>query len=829
MDAESAPIGQPRFAPGHIFAGRYRIVSLLGRGAMGEVYRADDLRLEQTVALKLLAAHGGADEAATLRFAREVRLARGVAHPNVCRVYDIGDADGWHYLSMEYVDGETLASLLHRIGRLPREKALDIARQLCAGLAAAHDQGVLHRDLKPANIMVDGRGRIRIMDFGLAVASDDPGVRESAGTPGYMAPEQLTGGHLSERTDLFAFGLVLYELFAGRPFYTGRSLVRGDTPPNVLLQEIDGDVAAIVAACVDTDVRNRPPSAIAVAAALPTTHVSTRAAAPAAVQDDAARHDAITVMTPVGTLRPAVAWLLLAAVVAGTIGIASRAPIVTIRSSDVPKPPEVLAAQAREMLQRIGAPGVVADNEFWFTADNSSPDRRPPIQFVYRSSPRALIPRNLFHIATEDDPPFDVPDMASVVLDANGGLVRFSWLDDPQVRAGANRQVADWHALFAEAGLDDAAYVPVNPDVTPPVPHDRVLVWQRRADRPDQRRPPRVVGATIDGRPVFFDVTGAVNRRSVVSRNVLASGRPAVTEAALWAFILVAFTAAAALARRTLQSGEGDRASARKLSIFVAGGGLLYAMLRAHHVPSIIDEVTFALGITGWVLVWTAFCWLIYIAVDPPIRRLWPPMLFSLSRLLAGRVRDPLVGRDVLVGALGGVAFVAIIIVRFQIAGRNPPDLLLNPTLESLRSSRHFAAALAFQTTDVLQFLLGGLLFLVLLQSLVKNRWLTGLLWVVLATPVSTGAPFGAGAHLLGWDLVFAAALGVFGLAMLVRFGMLATLVMLVIERLVTRLPVTLDLDAWYLDSSFTIVFLVFALAIYGFIVALGDQPAVRT
>jgi serine/threonine-protein kinase len=442
---------------------------------------------------------------------------------------------------------------------------------------------------------------------------------------------------------------------------------------------------------------------------------------------------------------------------------------------------------------------------------------------VYRSSPRPLIARNLFHIVTEDDPPFDVPDMAAVVLDSNGGLVRFSWLDDPQVRAGASRQPADWRALFAQAGLDEAAYDPVSPDLTPPVPHDRVLVWQRRAGG---FGPSRVVAATIDGSPVFFDATGAINRRSAVPRNVLASGRPAITEAALWAFILFAFAAAAALARRTLRSGEGDRASAAKLSVFVAGGGILYAMLRAHHVPSIIDEVTFALGIAGWVLVWTAFCWLIYIAVDPPIRRLWPPMLFSLSRLLAGRVRDPLVGRDVLVGALAGLAFVAIIIARFQIFNRSPPDLLLNPALESLRSSRHVAAALAFQTTDVLQFLLGGLLFLVLLQSLVKNRWLTGILWVVLATPVSTGAPFGAGAELLGWDLVFAAALGVFGLAMLVRFGMLATLVMLIIERLFTRLAVTLDLGAWYLDASFTIVFLVFALAIYGFIVALGDQPA---
>jgi Protein kinase domain len=406
MDSESAPINQARFAPGHIFAGRYRIVNLLGRGAMGEVYRADDLRLEQTVALKLLAAHAGYGEEATARFAREVRLARGVAHPNVCRVYDIGDADGWHYLSMEYVDGETLASLLNRIGRLPRQKALDIARQLCAGLAAAHDQGVLHRDLKPANIMVDGRGRIRIMDFGLAVTSDDPGVRESAGTPGYMAPEQLAGGRITERTDLFAFGLVLYELFAGRPFYSGRSLFSGDTPPRARLQEIDPDIAAIVAACVETDAKSRPPSALAITAALPTTNVSTRAA-PAAVPEDSAAHDAVTVMTPVGTLRPAAAWAILAAIVAGTIAIALRAQVITFRPSAVPKQPEVLAAEAADLLQRIGATSVPADSEFWFTPETSSVVERPAIEFVYRSSPRPLIARNLFHIVTEDDPPFD--------------------------------------------------------------------------------------------------------------------------------------------------------------------------------------------------------------------------------------------------------------------------------------------------------------------------------------------------------------------------------------------------------------------------------------
>jgi len=141
---------------------RYRIVALLGRGGMGEVYRADDLKLGQPVALKFLPGGFERDERRLSRLLSEVKNARQVSHANVCRVYDVGEADGQHYLSMEYVDGEDLVSLLRRIGRLPQEKALQVARQICAGVGAAHEQGILHRDLKPANVMIDGRGRVKV-------------------------------------------------------------------------------------------------------------------------------------------------------------------------------------------------------------------------------------------------------------------------------------------------------------------------------------------------------------------------------------------------------------------------------------------------------------------------------------------------------------------------------------------------------------------------------------------------------------------------------------------------------------------------------------------
>src|SRR5438093_824187 len=240
--AQGRPLGPsgssaPRaslFAPGSIIAGRYRLVALLGRGGMGEVYRAEDLTLDQPVALKFLPEGVASDPARLAQFHNELRIARQVSHKNVCRLYDLGEADGRRFLTMEYVDGEDLASLLRRIGRLPQDKAVEIARQLCAGLAAAHERGVLHRDLKPANVMIDGDGHVRITDFGLAIAEGDAAAVH-AGTPQYMAPEQLvedgspyepTGSRprASVKTDIYALGLVLFAIFTGRRVFDATSL-----------------------------------------------------------------------------------------------------------------------------------------------------------------------------------------------------------------------------------------------------------------------------------------------------------------------------------------------------------------------------------------------------------------------------------------------------------------------------------------------------------------------------------------------------------------------------------------------------------------------------
>ncbi len=209
-----------RFLPGAMLAERYRIVAKLGQGGMGEVYRADDLVLGQTVALKFLPPEATDNPQSLDRFRNEVRIARQVSHPNVCRVYDLGEINGQLFLSMEYVDGEDLGVLLRRIGCLPEAKALEIARKLCAGLAAAHEKGVLHRDLKPGNIMLDSCGQVLITDFGLAaLAGQVEGAEVRNGTPAYMAPEQLDGKEVTVRSEIYSLGLVLYEIFTGkRPF-----------------------------------------------------------------------------------------------------------------------------------------------------------------------------------------------------------------------------------------------------------------------------------------------------------------------------------------------------------------------------------------------------------------------------------------------------------------------------------------------------------------------------------------------------------------------------------------------------------------------------------
>src|SRR6185503_13357615 len=320
------------FAPGYLLADRYRIVGLLGRGGMGEVYRADDLKLGQPVALKLLPRHLAADPARLARFHAEVRNSREVAHPHVCRVYDIGEADGQLFLSMEYVDGEDLASLLRRIGRLPPAKAVEIARQICSGLAAAHDRGVIHRDLKPQNVMLDGQGRARITDFGLAVRENEESSG-TAGTPAYMSPEQLTGQPATVRSDLYSLGLLLYELFTGKRAFEASTLAEWHrkhgheqpTSPSMHTGDLDPAVERVILRCLEKDPARRPASATQVAMALP----GGDPLAAAIAAGETPSPEMVAASGGEGALSRATAWTLLAGALVMIAAVLLLAPYST--------------------------------------------------------------------------------------------------------------------------------------------------------------------------------------------------------------------------------------------------------------------------------------------------------------------------------------------------------------------------------------------------------------------------------------------------------------------------------------------------------------------
>ncbi|NIN92642.1 protein kinase [bacterium] len=257
---------------GTTLAGRYEIIEELGKGGMGRVYRVEDTKLKQEIALKLIKPEIAKDKKTIQRFRNELKLARNIRHKNVCGMFDLGEAEGAHFITMEYVRGEDLRSLIRRIGQLPIGKSISIANQVCEGLAEAHRLGVVHRDLKSNNIMIDKEGNVRIMDFGIARSLEAKGITGAGvmiGTPEYMSPEQVEGKEVDQRSDIYSLGVILYEMMTGRvPF-------EGDTPftigmkhksempqnPKELNTQISDDLNRVILRCMEKDKEKRYQSA----------------------------------------------------------------------------------------------------------------------------------------------------------------------------------------------------------------------------------------------------------------------------------------------------------------------------------------------------------------------------------------------------------------------------------------------------------------------------------------------------------------------------------------------------------------------------------------
>jgi tetratricopeptide (TPR) repeat protein/tRNA A-37 threonylcarbamoyl transferase component Bud32 len=270
------------FAPGQRFGNRYTIVEEVGAGGMGHVYKAIDRQLGKTVALKLVRPAAAGQGLARERFRRELSLAQAVTHPNVCRVHDLGEIDGALYISMEFVEGQTLDDLIQSVGHLSAKQTVALGRQACAGLQAIHERGIVHRDLKPGNIMVDRSGHAILMDFGLAFHQGRDrltGAGSVLGTLAYLSPEQARGRTTDHRSDLYALGLILFEMLTGRrpPGDGGsapmalREAGERCPAPSQLVSEIPGDVDAIVLRCLEREPERRFASAADLEGALTAT------------------------------------------------------------------------------------------------------------------------------------------------------------------------------------------------------------------------------------------------------------------------------------------------------------------------------------------------------------------------------------------------------------------------------------------------------------------------------------------------------------------------------------------------------------------------------
>ena len=814
---------------------------------MGEVYRADDLRLGQAVALKFLPEAVQDDAARLSNLLNEVKLTRQISHPNVCRVYDIGEVDGRYFLTMEYVDGEDLATLLRRIGRLPKDKAVQIARQLCAGLAAAHEQGILHRDLKPGNVMIDGRGRARITDFGLAALAGEIHRTEArAGTPAYMSPEQLAGREISVRSDLYSLGLVLYELFTGQSAFNTatseerRRLQQEATParPSDLIEGFDSAVERVILRCLEKDPRDRPSSALVVAAALPGGDPLAAALAagetpsPELVAEAGAR----------GGLGPIASWLCLAAMLLGTgLLTAVSGKVSLLRRTPFAKPPDVLVDRAREVVRKLGYTSPPADSAYGFgthlsylryVAEHDQSARRwealaggqpAAIFFWYRQSPLSLEPRNPEGTVGLEDPPPLLSGMVTVYLDPEGRLRQF-FAVPPQVEDAKDPSPPpDWPAMFSEAGLDPSSFHPTASSWNPPVYADSRAAWEG-VDPRAPGVPLRVEAAAYRGKAVYFQLLGPWSRPLRTAPLVLSERRP-IDEYLVVATFLLILPAGVVLARRNLLRGRGDRKGAFRVAVYVFLVQMLIWLFQAHHVADPVREWWGVfLPALGEIVLLSGFIWIFYIALEPHVRRRWPETIISWSRFLAGRFRDPLVGRDLLIGSLFGAG----ILLAYQLPNLTPNALGLPPPAptipyqETLLGARASITSFLEAQQEAVFSAMALLFLLVLLRMFLRRQWIAlgaySLLLTFLVTPESLGSHPALNRISGGLAAVMVAIVAV-------RFGLLAMVACRFVLEFLGRFPLTWDLTAWYAGGCLFALFAVTALAVAGFYTSRRGQP----
>jgi serine/threonine-protein kinase len=536
-------------------------------------------------------------------------------------------------------------------------------------------------------------------------------------------------------------------------------------------------------------------------------------------------------------LKPRVAWACLAMVIVG-IGAATflGGQAFLSRRVTIEDPPEVLTAKAREILKKAGYPESPVDSAFGFSADEEyfryvrrndrsagRWDRMPSsaIGFWHRQSPRFLVRRvGIWSLGgiSPGDPSLSISGESLVTLDARGRLTSFCVIPPQVDESTVAPEAPDWTVLFEASGLDPAKWIPAPPKWTPLLYADARAAWTGvLPDLPEV--PMRIEAAAYRGKPVFWRLIAPWSNPSRMGPSYLS---PAEKAGNLLANILliVLMLGAALFARRNLRLGRGDRRGAARLAQLVFALFTVAWIFGEHHVPD-FQEFNLFFMFLSWALLITAFLWLLYIALEPFVRRRWPACLTSWSRLLAGGFRDPLVGRDLLMGTVIAVVLVFMQRLGYSLASRIavPVDHPLSWGLDFLLGTRTALARISSLPVTALFFSLASLFLLLMLRVLLRREWVAAVLFIVIATvgeSAYSDSPLTWTYNALTWGATY---------FLLMHYGLLAVTASITFGFLLNLFPMTPQLSAWYSGIGLAGAILLLAFAAYAFRISLGGRP----
>ncbi len=853
-----APPTAGRYAPGTLINNRYQIEVVLGEGGMGVVYRAFDMKLEKTVALKFLPPRLAANPALVDRFHKEVRTAQDVSHRCVARVYDIDDHDDHPFFSMEYIDGCDLASLLKRSGgRLTEETAARYARQLCLGLAAIHSRGHVHRDLKPQNVMIDREGQLRVTDFGLAVEGTEAERAGIAGTLPYMSPEQARG-QATKQSDIYSLGLVLYEMFTGCQAFESVTLEqlvqRKSLPaaPSAHVASLPTEVDTAVLQCIEPEPAKRPERVQNVL------HMLLRAGGTPTPEEVAVAEPPQNERTGGLSLRAGIALFGLTVCCLFLVGELNDHTAL-FRQALTDWSPRDLTRKAREHLNDLGfAPESTRDTAHGLATDeallahlrnghsrlinrNQLPSGQPAVMyFWYRRSPDVIAQR----LAPNDtsgwsmpgrvlpsEPPLREPGEVCAFLDLNGRLIE---LHAVPARRPPNFpvRVPDPTRLLKAAGFENVPLSKADAPTRAPTGFADIRMAWVGAHPQAPEVVLRIEAAYYQGEPVYFHVGPEAPQLGdrlpgFMPDNLLEK----VQEVKNTLLGLVALPIGVWFAWRNWIHGRAHPRGA----LILAGGfvllGLAGWVLAAHHVlwprnrlDSFKDELSMFTGMLGRVVFDGVLLWLAYLALEPWVRRTDPERVSSWNRLIQGRWRAPSVGGDILLGCAGAAGFVSLLLLARAIPGW----LGYVPDLKSIWDATYTegAGSLLVTLQIALMVALRGFFLYFLVLLLCRG-------YVRFGVCLNVAIWWGLYAHGGDYTAVHIAVGLAYAIAcffVLRRAGLLGFIAFTLVEQVLTYMPVTTDFSVWYGAISTMSLAFVLALALYGtWTVGRAQQPADKT